>query len=518
MRAPRCFTLVALAGLVVSASSFLPPRAARLQPLLRTPLVTNGEEGERELHWRLSTASSKSLAGRSLPRRALFEQAGSSTLSLISRFTGLSSADAAGEPPDPVIGVGAGSLVEMVNGAVRIWTTEGLAKVTYPLQAFFRAATADVSDPQVVFDPGSGRWFASVVDVTRETVQVAVSETSDPAEPWTVYSHATPSCPDQPTLGVGPTLVAVGYGAFAPGCRTDPPPGYLGGAIFAYSKDQLLAGGSPTATDWEPRPELSPIVAISLSAGSAMAVALGPQAAPGGPPLLSILSASGLPAVASRASMTTTSIPIAPLVMPPMGKQAATPIPINTNDYRLLSATLDGDTLWLAGNDGCVPKGDSILRSCLRIIAVARSTILVDRDIGRKGADLFYPALAPDHHGGIHIVHGYSSPSDYPSLATSALDTRHRLTPSIRIAAGTAPHRSDRYGDYFSAASDGAGDVYVVGETGLHVNDSPNDWGTTVARLRLNQSTTSPSPSTPRPCPHASGPTRTPGSGACRLG
>jgi hypothetical protein len=483
----RCFTLVAFAGLAVAASSLLPPRTVRLPPLSSAHLATEVEGGERELHWRLSTPSSGLLAGRSSPRRSLFEQADSSTLSLISRFTGLSSADAAGEPPDPVIGVGAGSLVEMVNGAVRIWTTDGLVKVTYPLQAFFRAATADVSDPQVVFDPGSGRWFASVVDVARETVQLAVSQTSDPAEPWTVYSHATHSCPDKPSLGVGATLVIVGYGAFAPGCRTDPPPAYLGGAIFAYDKDQLLAGGSPTASDWDPRPELSPIVAISLSAGSAMAVALGPSVAPGGPPLLSILSASGLPTVTSSASLTTTSLPIAPPVTPPMGQQAATPIPINTNDFRLLSAILDGDTLWLAGNDGCVPKGDSVLRSCLRIIAVARSRILVDRDIGRKGTDLFYPALAPDHRGDILIVHGYSSASDYPSLAALALDTRHRLTPSILIAAGNAPHRSDRYGDYFGAASDGAGGVYVVGETGLHVSDSPNDWGTTVAHLRLNQ-------------------------------
>lgn len=207
----------------------------------------------------------------------------SHALAVVRTFAGSSSADTSGDPPDPVIGVGAGFVVQMVNSAVRVWTTDGSGLAVYPLATFMGTASADVSDPGVVYDPGSGRWFASAVDVARASVQVAVSTSSDPTRPWTVYSHASGSCPDQPSLGVTSRLVVVGYGAFTAPCRSDPAPTYLGGALLTYDKQALLEG-SAQAADWGPRLDLSPVAAVSAAAGTARAVALALPPSSGGRP------------------------------------------------------------------------------------------------------------------------------------------------------------------------------------------------------------------------------------------
>jgi hypothetical protein len=364
-----------------------------------------------------------------------------------------------------VIGVGSGFVVQMVNSLVRVWTTDGLLRATYPAASFFQAETEDVSDPQVVFDRASQRWFASVVDVSRASVQLAVSGSSDPTGPWTVYSHSAGSCPDQPSLGVGDRLVVVGYGAYSTPCRSDSS-SYLGGALFTYDKQQLLAGPAPQALDWGPRPDLSPV-----TASGDRAVALVAPGPAGGPTYLEI--------VGLEPNVTVSRLPIRTLFPPPPAAQAGTSLPVETNDVRILSAITRGKKLWLAGNDGCVPPRDSLPRSCLRLIAVTGNRVMLDADIGSKARDFFYPALALDAARDLVVVHGFSSATEDPGVSALLVTPANRRTREVRIAAGSGPVLSDRFGDYFGAAADENGRVWITGETGL----ASEGWATTVASL-----------------------------------
>jgi hypothetical protein len=326
-----------------------------------------------------------------------------------------------------------------------------------------------VSDPRVVFDPGSGRWFVSVVDVARGAVQLAVSGTSDPTGAWAVYSHTASNCPDQPSLGVGRDLVVVGYTAFSLPCRSYSS-SYLGGALFAYDKQRLLVGVGAQAVDWGPRLAFSPVTAVE-PAGAAIAVALVTPGPTGGPTYLEILE--GTPP-----TLTITQVPIDPLTPPPEAEQAGTSRPVETNDFRILSAVADGRTLWLAGNDGCVPQHDTQARSCLRLIAVKGSRVTLDTDLGSKGQDFFYPALAADGDGDLVVVHGTSSRTTDPGIAALAITSAGRRTRAITVTAGTGPILSDRFGDYFGAAADASGRVWITGEIG-----SGSGWATTVASI-----------------------------------
>jgi len=88
------------------------------------------------------------------------------------------------EPPDVQVAAGPGFVVEMVNLAAQVWrTSAGSASQpvqTIGLESFFRSAGSDrLTDPRVLYDTLSGRWFASVSDIDGSSVLLAVSQGAD---------------------------------------------------------------------------------------------------------------------------------------------------------------------------------------------------------------------------------------------------------------------------------------------------------------------------------------------------
>src|SRR5262249_51316354 len=140
-------------------------------------------------------------------------------------------------------------------------------------------------------------------------------------------------------------------------------------------------------------------------------------------------------------------------------------------------------TVWLGGDDGCIPEGDSSVRSCLRIIALRGGNLIRDRDVAWDGGDLFYPAIAPVSNGGALVVHGYSSSSTYASVAAFAVNPDMSITTPSTVGSGNETHNNPRFGDYFGATPDGSGGAWVVGEIGQAVSGAPYDWGTLIAHV-----------------------------------
>ncbi len=200
---------------------------------------------------------------------------GSAAPPVLASFAGLNSSSGPIDPPDPEIGVGNGSVVEVVNSELAIWTTGGALRATGSLPQFFDASTSDVTDPRIVFDPASGRWFASILDVEQASVRVAISQTGDPAGAWYVYANQPGACADQPSLGVSSSLVVIGYGGFTLPCRQSGKPTFLGGGYYVYNKSQLMSGGTAWLTYWNPNPSDAPIAPVKLALGPATAMALG---------------------------------------------------------------------------------------------------------------------------------------------------------------------------------------------------------------------------------------------------
>jgi hypothetical protein len=132
-------------------------------------------------------------------------------------------------PPDSNGAVGPSHFMEFINGAVSVYNKTdgqsvlGLADVDFWSQAGVTvSSTSGISDPRVIYDPASQRWFASQVDfngiATDPTLQannflLAVSDTSDPTGTWHGFRFradpTTGKFADFPTLGVDSNAVYI---------------------------------------------------------------------------------------------------------------------------------------------------------------------------------------------------------------------------------------------------------------------------------------------------------------------
>jgi hypothetical protein len=129
--------------------------------------------------------------------------------SILGAFQGLSQNCCS--PPDVQVAAGKKYLVEMVNLDGAIYTKDGTIVKAFGLEPFFNPSQGlniidDMIDPVLLFDNLSGRWFASISDITEHSIRVAVSKTEDPTGIWRIYNFPFMSqpnnCSDQPFIGV----------------------------------------------------------------------------------------------------------------------------------------------------------------------------------------------------------------------------------------------------------------------------------------------------------------------------
>jgi hypothetical protein len=117
-------------------------------------------------------------------------------------------------PPDTDGAVGSSHIVELINGRYSVYRkTDGVRLQTSSLDQFWTNAGASpqgfVTDPRVLYDPFSERWFASTEDSVpthHDNLLLAVSNSSDPTAGWTgfriPFNGPTVTFIDFPTLGV----------------------------------------------------------------------------------------------------------------------------------------------------------------------------------------------------------------------------------------------------------------------------------------------------------------------------
>ena len=220
------------------------------------------------------------------------------------------------EPPDQALCVGGGNVVEAVNDVFRIHTSSGVSEAT-SLTKFFTGqsqiirptATTPVqygpflSDPKCYFDPGSQRFFMTMLEIDQNSVTgafgprtatyIAVSKSSTPSTnsaDWYLYTIDTtndgtadqsgvgipstpwstvalPSHPGCPCLGDQPLIGADQYGFYVTTNEFSlDGPEFNGAQVYALDKAGLENGtfrmqaiyGSPIALAEGPAYSLQP--------------------------------------------------------------------------------------------------------------------------------------------------------------------------------------------------------------------------------------------------------------------
>jgi hypothetical protein len=437
----------------------------------------------------LAAASVAASAGGLLP-----------TVTVIQTTAGLNDVVSGGfEPPDVAVAAGPGVVVELVNLAARVWRTDGAVTQqaqTVTLSSLFEAGGDRLTDPRIVYDAPSGRFFASIADVDTNSVVLAVSRSADPASGWNVHSFVAPGCADQPRLGVADGVVVLGADIFK-SCDEGFSPA-LGGELWIVNKQQLVAGAtSPSSTTYGPDRQyesLAPVQSLSSTSTEYVVAVDTPSSR-----IVHLLTVDGIPPAAVHVQEAA-SLPISPLAPPPAALQPRTgpgsrQPSIETNDDRVLDSVWENGELWLSANSGCTPVGDTTLRSCARVIEIATAprTVTSDTDIAKSGAYLFYPALRPDSSGNLVVVYGESSAVELPQLVAVGRAPDGTFSAAATVAQSASQHVGGRFGDYFGAARDPLHPelVWVAGEYGVDV-EGVRGWSTSVAAVEVTSAGAAP--------------------------
>jgi hypothetical protein len=396
------------------------------------------------------------------------------------------------EPPDVQVAAGGGYVMEMVNLAARTWRANAGAAVevqTQDLATFFGSGSDRLTDPRIIYDAVSGRWFASISDVDGKDILVAVSTSGDPTASWTVTSYPAAGCADQPRLGLSDGTVVLAADIFLSCVEGGSRP--IGGALWVINKQELVAGAkAPDFTTYGPDPNFSsfaPVQSLSPTSTEYVVSVDAPRSI-----VVHLFAVDGIPPAAVSVKQIATPS-ITRMSRPPLAAQPPTTSgraqqPIDTNDDRILESAWENDRLWFAGNTACVPPGDSLIRSCARVVelSTATRTVTTDSDLSQRGAHLFYPAIRPDGSGDLVVVYGESGLSVQPEIVAVGRTPDGALTSPVVIAQSASAYLGERYGDYFGAARDPAnpGLVWVAGEAGTDVAGS-RGWATTVASVAI---------------------------------
>ena len=395
-------------------------------------------------------------------------------------------------PPDVQLAAGKKYLVEMVNLDGAIYSKKGTLIKTFALEPFFNPSLIyregskiinEMSDPVVLFDSLSGRWFASISDITEHSIRVAVSKTEDPTGIWKIYNVPfTPqpnNCSDQPFTGISKDKLVITVNNWGNDCNwysDNRPPEFRGVQLIIADKMDLI-NGIDNVKSMQSESDLNyfslhPIINITPTTTLQIAT-VGDF---GGNTLHVFYIDGPLYELRTRVLL----YHIQETHVPPNGVQylahhirkfTSEEPRINTGDTRILSGTSYQGKLWLTFNDGCFIAGDSNSRSCIRLVQIDTITneVLQDFDVGTLASSVYYPAISIDAAGNLGVIFGYSSHSVYPSILVStrfSTDKSSSIEDPSFLKLGTGNELSNRYGDYFAASYDPSNTniIWVAGE------------------------------------------------------
>ena len=440
-------------------------------------------------------------------------------------------------PPDTDIAAGPSDVVTTVNSTIDAFSRSGslLSGGSEDLNFFFKVESGHYSsDPRVIYDAGSQRWWMTITEVPNDLscdkvdaaapVLIAVSGSSNPLPftSWTIYAlpfvTANTFLGDQPGLGVSNNTLAVSFNDYD--CNGN----WLGSDIDILQKSDLehdtISSTDVPYTDGSFAPQ--PVQSFG-STTTQYVVANDSDCSPCTPPFpaVEVDPFTGTPegkdvaVTSSFPAMAPTAVDPTSFSLPP-AVQKGTATTINTDDDRFLNAVWENGVIWTAGGTDCVPTQpttDSVPRSCLDYVGITasstgtvNSTITQINNVGVSGNYLYYPAVSVDAAGNVFTVFDESSSTTFPTIVDatipsggstlSAFQTLHTSSgfynPSSNVCQTISSTNACRWGDYSGAAQDPSNpkDVWVVSEAedgavSSFCSSGSLCWGSDITQLTL---------------------------------
>ncbi|MBI2561885.1 MAG: PEP-CTERM sorting domain-containing protein [candidate division NC10 bacterium] len=371
-------------------------------------------------------------------------------------------------PPDTMGAVGPGHIVELVNGAYAVYTKAG-GGVTTPItdKAFWTNAglslgSVGLTDPRVVYDHASGRWFAAQITTsnTHNEVLVARSNSSDPTAGWKAARFTgNTGFADFPTLSLDAGGVYIGTNNF-----TSASGPFKSVSLFSMPKSDLLASSPSLAnmTRFDDLPAndrgftLQGASNFGPSTGHGAIVAVDNDFF-GQIDRFNVLGPGGAGATLSA----TTAVNVAPTSFPPNAKQPDGTTQIDTTDDRFGANVVQvGDLLFMVHTIGMT--GRAALR--WTILSESTNAVIQEDTIADPNFDFYFGAIAANSFGDVVVAYNRSGTEagDFiGSFASVGEFTGGALTfgAPMLLKAGLANYHlfggsNERWGDYSAVVLD----------------------------------------------------------------
>jgi hypothetical protein len=434
-------------------------------------------------------------------------------------------------PADPMGAAGPNQFVEMINGQFAVYTKAGVLVSQQSLDAFWSSQNpaGDTTDPRILYDRRSGRWFASSIDlndgIRNNDLLVAVSKTSDPTGGWNQYKFLAGSSTefaDYDTLGVDDNGAYLGVTMLS---TTSAAPH---AAIFAIPKTPLLSGSAVTPTKFDNITDMesSPQPAYNLDAVAASGPAwfVSSSTTSFGNVEYKTLTWSGTtPTLSATREVSTPAY--APVMNAP---SSGGTLSVDTGDDRLQMAVILNGQLWTArtvgvnhlGTDVAADRdGAEFLELMLNITPAADTLTLTQSgrafDTAMTVPHFYYfPSVMVNSQG--YMAMGFSGSSATQFIgayatARNAFDPLGQLQPVSLLKAGEGAYTIDfgsginRWGGYSYTSLDPSDSktLWTIQEyaaaPGTVVHGSVSRWGTWIQELQAPQLATTVVTSSPNP-------------------
>ena len=423
-------------------------------------------------------------------------------------------------PPDTMGTIGPDNFVEFINGAYASYSRTGALQGTIATDtAFWTAAGispavtgAGLSDPRIIFDPGSQRWFATQINVSATGNQVLLARTNgtDPSVGNWVGTNFTLApgnqFADYPTLGVDSRGVFVGSNNFnATGTA------FTGVSLASIPKaDLLLAAPSVANRTTFNQATDSPSLGFTLQ-GVTNAAASGTS---------SVLAASATafnqvnltringPQAAGATLSATTVVATAFDGNPTLVRQPDGTRQVDGLDQRFSASVVQvGNKIYAVnsinnGNFGSSPTAAGFNSVHWLVLDATTNATLAEGLIQDGAHDYFQPSIAANASG--NIVIGFNragagaSPGDnlssFAAIGRTDANGNVVFDAPILLAQGVVGNYhllggpGERWGDYSATTVDPLDPTkfWTIQEIPLAKVDGQDRWGTQITEIAIN--------------------------------
>jgi hypothetical protein len=393
--------------------------------------------------------------------------------------------DSSAQPPDANGVAGPVHFVEFINGRFSAFdkATGTKLKTMTDLSFWAQAGVTipsgwDVTDPRIIYDPVSQRWFASEVDfdptgiINTNVFLLAVSTSADPTGVW--HGLAIPTDPGGTDFADFPTLGLDAQGVYLSGDMFDVNSNPVGPSLVSIPKAGLLAS-LPVSTG---------LTWFGVMTYNARGAILQPATCLDGSGVGNILSVASVGIDNSGNYLTNTSL-VSFQVQNPAGPGQATltssrfltvppyTIPLDPTQPDGSANLNDGDARFSAkvyevgGVMYAVHNTEVNNLAALRWYRINSSThqVLESGTISDPVMDLFYPSIAANAAGTVVIGYNGSSISTFVSSFAVVGNTSNGVTTfgqPLLLKPGKASYQhpdstgASRWGDYSATCVDPA--------------------------------------------------------------